>query len=218
MSLSIIYGSKRELPHPNMLSGRFLGIARTVGDSFTFYILTDRQKKRNVVLTRSVIRKCHPSNPSHYANNEHIAPLHDDERDEDLGQTEPLTNNICVENISDVILSQNTENMTDVDVPYKPDYIPLKTLLLAQHVYDRNPEEILIEGNKIIDVQARNTGETIIHFEDGSYKNNNTEDVYNHMDQEYKCDVIKLLICPKYSENMGKLYIEVEWRDAVTMK
>lgn len=108
--------------------------------------------------------------------------------------------------------------MIDADVPYKPDNIPLKTLLFAQHVNDRNPEEILNEGNKIIDIQARNTGETIIHFEDGSYKNNDTEDVYNHMDQEYKCDVIKLLICPKYSENMGKLYIEVEWRDAVTMK
>lgn len=28
-------------PHPNMLSGRFLEITRTIGDSFTFYILTD---------------------------------------------------------------------------------------------------------------------------------------------------------------------------------
>ena len=27
-------------PKPNMLPGRFLGIARTTGDAFTFYILT----------------------------------------------------------------------------------------------------------------------------------------------------------------------------------
>jgi len=44
-------------PKPNMLPGRFLGIARTTGDIFTFYILTKSEKGRDVILTRSVVRK-----------------------------------------------------------------------------------------------------------------------------------------------------------------
>jgi hypothetical protein len=41
---------------PNMLPGRFLGIARTTGDSFTFVITTDYGIK-SIALHRSVIRK-----------------------------------------------------------------------------------------------------------------------------------------------------------------
>ena len=44
-------------PKPNMLPGRFLGIARTTGDAFTFYIFTKSEKGRDVILTRSVVRK-----------------------------------------------------------------------------------------------------------------------------------------------------------------
>ena len=44
---------------PNMLPGQFLGIARTTGDAFTFYILTKSEKGRDVILRRSVVRK-HP--------------------------------------------------------------------------------------------------------------------------------------------------------------
>ena len=44
-------------PKPNMLPGRFLGIARTTGDAFTFCILTKSEKGRDVILTRSVVRK-----------------------------------------------------------------------------------------------------------------------------------------------------------------
>jgi hypothetical protein len=58
--------TKARFPHPNMLPGRFLGIARTTGDSFTFYILTDKQQERNVVLIRSVIRKRNPLDPPQY--------------------------------------------------------------------------------------------------------------------------------------------------------
>jgi hypothetical protein len=34
-----------------------MGIARTTGDAFTFYILTKREKGRDVILTKSVVRK-----------------------------------------------------------------------------------------------------------------------------------------------------------------
>jgi len=42
---------------PDMLPGRFMGIARTTGDAFTFYILTMSEKGRDMILTRSVVRK-----------------------------------------------------------------------------------------------------------------------------------------------------------------
>ena len=42
---------------PNTLPGSFLGIARTTGDAFAFYILTKSEKGRDVILTRSVVRK-----------------------------------------------------------------------------------------------------------------------------------------------------------------
>jgi hypothetical protein len=49
-----------KFPHPNLLPGRFLGIARTTGDTFTFYVYTQRPKGRNTVLARSVIRRRFP--------------------------------------------------------------------------------------------------------------------------------------------------------------
>jgi len=54
-------------PKPNMLPGRFLGIARTTGDAFTFYILTKSEKGRDVILTRSVVRKHLPDAPQTFA-------------------------------------------------------------------------------------------------------------------------------------------------------
>ena len=53
-------------PRDKMLPGYFLGIAESVGDEFTFYVLTDYDDKRkNKVITRSVVRPrqeddCHP--------------------------------------------------------------------------------------------------------------------------------------------------------------
>jgi hypothetical protein len=41
----------------------------------------------------------------------------------------------------------------------------------------------------------------------------NTEDVYNHLCEDYKCEDIIELISTKYSEDTGKLYILVKWRD-----
>lgn len=65
----------------------------------------------------------------------------------------------------------------------------------------------------MIDKRTQSTGETIIHFEDGSYRRIDTEDVYNHINQEYKCEEIEEWICPKYSEETGKLYIMIKYKD-----
>ena len=45
---------------------------------FTFFILTDKCKGRNVVLTRSVIRKRNPLDPLEYADYEPIIPEEDE--------------------------------------------------------------------------------------------------------------------------------------------
>ena len=54
-------------PKPNMLPGRFLGIAGTTGDAFTFYILTKSEKGRYVILTRRVVRKLLQDAPQTFA-------------------------------------------------------------------------------------------------------------------------------------------------------
>jgi hypothetical protein len=49
-----------QFPQPNMLPGRFLGIAWTTGDEFTFYVLAEKEpgrKGKNIILTQSVIQK-----------------------------------------------------------------------------------------------------------------------------------------------------------------
>lgn len=57
---------------------------------------------------------------------------------------------------------ENNETIGDIDTPYELDNIPLKAIL-AKHIEERNPEEIIIEGeNKVVDKQTRNTDETII--------------------------------------------------------
>ncbi len=55
-----------QFPNPNMLPRRFLGIARTMGDSFTFIIQTVG-KIRNIALHCSIIRRRDPINKDPYS-------------------------------------------------------------------------------------------------------------------------------------------------------
>jgi hypothetical protein len=55
------------------------------------------------------------------------------------------------------------------------------------------------------------TGETIIHLEDGSYWHMSAEDVYNHMFEEHRCKDIKESLSPKYSKETGKQYKLMKW-------
>lgn len=144
-----------------MLPGRFLGIARTTGDSFTFYILTDKHKERNVIVTRSVIRKRNPLDPTQYVDYDYIPTL-DEEEDE---------------NITDIITTKDdtsdTESRGDIELPYEPEIVTLPTLL-AQQIEKRDPEEIILDGDpKVIDREVKGTKEIMLHFEDGSYRKMN---------------------------------------------
>ncbi len=203
--------TKARFPHPNMLPGRFLGIARTTGDSFTFYILTDKQQERNAVLTRSVIRKRNPLDPPQYTEYDYISPLEEEDSETDCKDTqlEPsnITHNIEVNEIT------GSKDRGDIELPFEPENASLLTLL-AKQIGERDPEEIILEeGNKVTDIQVNNADEVIIHMEDGSYKRMGTEEIYNHIQDEYQCEDIVELISPKYSEETGKLYITVKWKD-----
>jgi hypothetical protein len=63
------YQPRQSFPHPKMLKGRFLGIARNIGDAFCFLIYTEPEFDNTgstptpQVLARSVIRRRYPRDP-----------------------------------------------------------------------------------------------------------------------------------------------------------
>jgi hypothetical protein len=201
--------SNARFPQPNMLPGRFLGIARTTGDSFTFYVLTDRHKEQNVILTRSVIRKRNPLDPTQYTDYDYVPTL--EEEDENI--TDSITTKDDTSDAEIIGITNEDQSRGDIELPYEPENVTLTTLL-AQQIEKRDPEEIILDGDpKVIDWEVKGTKEIMLHFEDGSYRKMNTEDVYNHMSDEYKCEDIAEIISPKYSEDTGKLYVIVKWRN-----
>jgi hypothetical protein len=129
-------------PHPNMLSGRFLGVARTTGDSFTFYILTDNHKGRNLVLTRSVIRKRNPLDPQHYMDYEPLI-IEDEEEESNLTSLQETSTDDNIPGTREIL--KDSEIKGDIDMPYEPKNLPLN-VLLAKHIEERKLEEIIIEG------------------------------------------------------------------------
>jgi hypothetical protein len=107
--------------------------------------------------------------------------------------------------------SQNAE-IGDVVIPFEPSN-PSVYALLAKYIEEKDPKEIIIEGKgKVVGQLKHKTGDTILHFEDGSYDEMNVEDVYNHINQEYKCEDIEELTSLKYSEDSGKLCVIVRWK------
>jgi hypothetical protein len=203
-------------PKPNMLAGRFLGIARTTGDSFTFYILTDKHKERNVVLTRSVIRKRNPLEPMTYSSFEFIPSTNDDQEDDDSDldhERRPTPVPDAEQPITENEDNHMTQAQGDIDMPFEPINPSLKDLL-TKHIEERDPEEIIFEGEgKVIGRSTPGTGDIIVHFEDGSYKKMDTEDVYNHINQEYKCDEVQDIAALTYSEETGSLYATLKWKN-----
>jgi hypothetical protein len=79
--------------------------------------------------------------------------------------------------------------------------------MLAKYIEEKDPEDGIIEGEGKVIRSIQETGDMIIHFEDGSYSEMNTEVIYNHINQEYKCEEGEDLKSPNYSRDAGKLYI-----------
>jgi hypothetical protein len=199
-----------------MLPGRFLGIARTTGDALTFYILTQSEKGRDVVLTRSVVRK---------------RLLGDLETFAEYPDQEERAEERHVANVNKPRLPTGTEEQKSserangagslVTMLFKRHDDGSRTLLKGDDsVYQAmikkmeacEAEEIIIGDQRATyEGTDEDTGEVILYMEDGSYKNVSTEEIYNNMNKDYSNKEIVDLLEVRYSEADGKLYIKVKW-------
>jgi hypothetical protein len=167
-----------QFPNPNMLPGRFLGIARTTGDSFTFIIETVG-KIRNIALHRSIIRRRDPINKDPYSEYQEEKPL-DEEPHQSIDNTEETN-----------------------ELPYEEKITNEQELPYAEVILNE-PSNFPHNGNE---------PEIMIHAGDEEYQEEHTKEIYNHFDEEIKCDEILNIISSKFDETDGKLYLEVEWND-----
>jgi hypothetical protein len=222
-------------PQANMLPGRYLGIARTTGDAFTFHIITDRPNGRNVVLTRSVIRRRSLNDPDQYAMYSHLDELPNEDLMGNTSNEEELNTDILQEqlpinfstetdgmltNPSLLLPTENgelttspTTNDEDKEGILILDDIPIQSTndLLLKHIIEADPEEIIINGQHAsYEDHDPTTKNVIMQLEDGTYKEIPTEEVYNHMEETTQPQEISRYIALKYSDTSGKLYVQVE--------
>ncbi len=125
-------------PNPNMLPGRFMGIARTTGDAFTFIVMTDDGIK-SIALHRSVIRHRDNTSRDPYANYNIDSPTTDVTQEPDPSTTEPL-------------------QQEDTTTTSPEDCTPSEEIIL-----DDDAETIIFAGND--HPNQPNTGEVYNHFD-----------------------------------------------------
>ena len=209
-----------KFPQPNLLPGRFLGIARTTGDTFTFYVYTQKPKGRNSVLARSVIRRRFPDDPKAQSDYREIGDsaiaIHTtdtNQNNESLGTTDPFgrtpdtrdpgirTDDLPEPQDQDHNQLQQTYAQTlhrrdivnDVTCLTEDTEVPKDELL--QRILDTDPEEIVIgEATGTYQGRDEETGDHILHMEDGEYKQINTAELYNHLAQDTKPEGIERLL------------------------
>jgi len=208
-------------PNPNLLPARFLGIARTTGDAFTFYIYTQKEQGRNVVLARSVIRKRHEDEPKTAMdyeplpaeleseghadsnnNNEVSSASRTEEEEAAVTMTTLARTNL----IADILrVAQDSTNELDPETVSERDKA-------IQRILDANPEEIIL-GDKLAAYEGteEHTGDHIWHLEDGTYVHMRTDEIYDHIASDTKMEEIDQLIGHQISTVTGKLYILVRW-------
>jgi hypothetical protein len=145
-------------PNPNLLTGRFLGIARTTGDTFTFYIYTQKAQGRNVVLARSVIRRRYENDPgsSHDYETPNESIVTEEYVDSNVKNTMTaestgteeeaamtLTGLARASLINDItqMIAEDNNDSSDTQAQREKDE-------RMQRILDANPEEIII-GNRL---------------------------------------------------------------------
>lgn len=218
--------------HPNLLPGRFLGIARTTGDTFTFYVYTQRSKGRNTVLARSVIRRRFPgeSEPQADYTNEGDSTLDTTTGDSNinnmtLGADEPhartpeqreeeFHDQLQLEVKRAGIESTNMTHRRDIvnDILQLNEERPHTNEVMLQQVLDMDPEEVIIgDGIATYEGMSEDTGEHILHMEDGEYHKLGTEELFNHLNADTKAEGIDKLISHQFSKHSGKLYVKAQW-------
>jgi hypothetical protein len=198
-----------------MLPGRFLGRARTTGDAFTFYILSKSEKGRDVIQTRSVVRKHHQDAPQTFAEYpdqeeraEEVTMVQVDQPrlplgTEVQGQQEKDEPGSLVSMLIEVQPDGSRKILKGDDMMYQQ---------MIKQLEACEAEEIII-GNQRATYEGteEGTGDVILYMEDGSYKTMSTEEVYNNMNKDYANKDIVDLLGVNYSEADGKLHIKVRW-------
>jgi hypothetical protein len=61
--------------------------------------------------------------------------------------------------------------------------------------------------------QGEEDMDNVSHSGKEGYTEENTGEIYNHFDQELRCEDILAIVGSEFDENNGKLYLQVEWRD-----
>jgi hypothetical protein len=98
-----------QFPQANMIPGRYLGIARSTGDAFTFIVLPDRSN-RGICLHRSVVRSRNANNRDPYAEyNREESGICDE--NEDIAEDTNAEEEVNIQNMPhDEIIIDNTNN------------------------------------------------------------------------------------------------------------
>lgn len=208
-------------PNPNLLAGRFLGIARTTGDAFTFYIYTQKPHGHNVVLARSVIRRRYDGEPLDAHDYEQspgsVAPQVEVDSNSNNTMTSESTSpeEEAAANLINLPRASLIDDITNLisgeDRPLDTEEQKARHERI-QRILDANPEEIII-GTKLAAYEGteEETGDHIWSMEDGTYLHLPTEELYNHMCEDTKASEITHMITHQTSRTTGKLYILVQW-------
>ena len=171
-----------KFPNPNMLPGRFLGIARTTGDSFTFYIEARSPKGQPIILIRSVIQRRDPKD---------LAPIAIyDDMEEVVTIEEEVT--------------QDDKADTQGD-PFTPE--PSLEEILA----GLDSEELILGDTVASYDGTMENGDVILHLGDGSQTTMNTTDVVNHLNQDSDTEEIDSIVGHDWGPISGKLLMKVKW-------
>jgi hypothetical protein len=183
-----------QFPQANMIPGRYLGIARTTGDAFTFIILPEKST-RGMCIHRSVIRSRDISSKDPYAN------YNREETD------------IC-EETENIFETDNSGKELNVQDGEEPD-VYNENKSVSEDI--RLEEEFNIQSmhhNEII-VDDTCGPQVITHAGDVEFSQENTSEIYDHFDLEHKCENIEDVIKAMFDEKDGKLYLVVRWTDGL---
>ena len=185
-----------KFPNANMIPGRFLGIARTSGDAFTFYIEAKSPKGRHVILTRSVIQRREPTQLAPFAVYEDM-----DLEEAEQGEITPDEDTVMAPPQGEEVGEQAEKHGDPFDE--EPN---LKEILA-----DLDSEEVILGDEVATYAGTDENGDVILHMEDGSSRTMPTADVINHLTREQDAKEVEMITGHHWAPMTGKLLVKVRW-------
>jgi hypothetical protein len=175
-----------KFPQHNMLPGRFLGIARTTGDSFTC-IVVQEDRLTGRVLHHSVIHKQCPNTHSSHA--DYQIPTLPSPIPEDPIAEDPIHETDQPLNVNQV------PRIIQNEIPLPPD--DTVEAILDTHISNTGDELSYL-----------------VHLEPTQPAPlTDTNTVYNHFDAEYHYNDIEKVLSIENNPSTGTLYVKVLWKN-----